>query len=334
MVMSSLPDRLPRGLRLALIALVVAVALVLPRLIGTDYYLHVAIMSLIFVVLATSLDLLVGYAGLLSLGHTAFFAFGAYAAALLFLHAGWPLWLTLFAAGAFAALIAWLLGLLVLNVRGHRFVITTVMFAEIGRLIAYNWTEVTHGQIGLPGIRPPVLNIPGVVRIDFTDRGSFYYLALVIATLCVVAIWRIAHSPVGWRMLALRENERLAEASGVDTRRIATTAFVSSAFFAGLAGALYAHYIGFVSPDLFYFTYTTTMLIMVFLGGKGTIIGPVIGAVLFTILPEALRVTADFRLMTFSAILLVLVVFAPEGLVGISSRLLRRQAAARRPADA
>ncbi|MGY3425472.1 ABC-type branched-subunit amino acid transport system permease subunit [Bradyrhizobium sp. F1.13.4] len=125
-------------------------------------------------------------------------------------------------------------------------------------------------------------------------------------------------------MLALRENEALAEASGVDTRRIATTAFVSSAFFAGLAGAVYAHYTGFVSPDLFYFTYTTTMLIMVFLGGKGTIIGPVIGAVLFTILPEALRVTANYRLMTFSAILLVLVVFAPEGLIGLFARIRRR----------
>jgi len=332
--MRGLFDSLGRPGRLILLAVVTLVLLVLPRLVGTDYYLHVAIMALIFVVLATSLDLLVGYSGLLSLGHTAFFAFGAYAAALLFLHAGLPLWVTLFAAGAFAALIAWLLGLLVLSVRGHRFVITTVVFAEIGRLVAYNWTDVTHGQIGLPGIRPPVLAIPGLIRIDFADRASFYYLALVIVTLCVVVMWRIAHSPVGWRMLALRENERLAEASGVDTRRIATTAFVSSAFFAGLAGALYAHYIGFVSPDLFYFTYTTTMLIMVFLGGKGTIIGPVIGAVLFTILPEALRVTADFRLMTFSAILLVLVVFAPEGLVGISGRLLRRPALQRSGSDA
>jgi branched-chain amino acid transport system permease protein len=134
----------------------------------------------------------------------------------------------------------------------------------------------------------------------------------------------MAHSPVGWRMLALRENERLAEASGVDTRRIATTAFVSSAFFAGLGGALYAHYTGFVSPDLFYFTSTTTMLIMVFLGGKGTIIGPVIGAVLFTILPEALRVAANYRLMIFSLILLLLVVFAPEGLMGLVGRLRLR----------
>jgi branched-chain amino acid transport system permease protein len=299
------------------------VLLCLPWLLGSDYYLHVAIISLVFVILATSLDLLVGVSGLLSLGHTAFFAFGAYAAALLYLHYGIPLWITLFASGAFAALIAWLLGLLVLNVRGHRFVITTIVFAEIGRLIAYNWTELTHGQIGLPGIRPPKLAIPGLVTIDFEWRPAYYYLALCVAAVCVLIIWRIAHSPIGWRMLALRENERLAEATGVDTRRIATTAFVASAFFAGVAGSLYAHYTGFVSPDLFYFTYTTTMLIMVFLGGKGTIIGPVVGAVLFTILPEALRVAADYRLMIFSLILLLLVVFAPDGLAGLVNTLLR-----------
>ncbi|RXT33368.1 branched-chain amino acid ABC transporter permease [Bradyrhizobium betae] len=312
---------LPSWLALSVTALIL---LVLPRLIGTDYYLHIAIISLVFVILATSLDILVGYSGLLSLCHTAFFAFGAYAAALLFLHFQMSLWLTMFAGGVFAASIAWLLGLLVLSVRGHRFIITTVIFAEIGRLIAYNWTDLTQGQIGLSGIRPPVFDLPGLPRIDFSSREAYYYLALVVTTTCVTIIWRITHSPIGWRMLALRENEALAEASGVDTRRIATTAFVSSAFFAGLAGAVYAHYTGFVSPDLFYFTYTTTMLIMVFLGGKGTIIGPVMGAVLFTILPEALRVTANYRLMTFSAILLVLVVFAPEGLVGLFARIRRR----------
>ena len=130
------------------------------------------------------------------------------------------------------------------------------------------------------------------------------------------------------------ENERLAEANGVNTKQISTIAFVSSAFFAGLAGALYAHYTGFISPDLFYFSYTTTMLIMVFLGGKGTIIGPVIGAVLFTILPEALRVTADFRLMTFSLILLLLVVFAPDGLIGLFDRLRYRRSPDKKIADA
>ena len=130
-------------------------------------------------------------------------------------------------------------------------------------------------------------------------------------------------------MQALRENERLAEASGIDTRRVATLAFVVSASFAGVAGALYAHYAGFVSPDLFYFSYTTTMLIMVFLGGKGTIFGPMVGAVLFTIIPEALRVAADYRLMIFSAILLLLVVFAPKGLAGLFHRIVPSRSAAR-----
>jgi branched-chain amino acid transport system permease protein len=173
----------------------IGLLLVLPWLIGAEYYLHIAITALVFVILATSLDLLVGYSGLLSLGHTAFFAFGAYAAALLYLHFGVPLWITLFVSGGFAALIAWLLGLLVLSVRGHRFVIMTVVFAEMGRLIAYNWTDLTHGQVGLPGIRPPVLSIPGVIHIDFAYRPAYYYLALFVTVACVAIIWRIADSP-------------------------------------------------------------------------------------------------------------------------------------------
>lgn len=313
-------------LSLASLSIFVATLVGLPWLIGTDYYLHIAIVALIFVILAASLDLVVGWSGMLSLCHNAFFAFGAYVAALLFLHCGWQLWITIFAAALFAALLSWLLGLLVLNVRGHRFVIATVIFAEIGRLVAYNWTDLTHGQIGLSGIRPPTINLAGVLTVDFSSRTAFYYLALAIAALSVLLIWRLTQSPIGWRMVALRENERLAEATGIDTRSTASIAFVVSAFFAGGAGAVYAHYTGFVSPDLFFFTYTTTMLIMVFLGGKGTVFGPVIGAVLFTILPEALRVTSNFRLMTFSAILLVLVVFAPEGILGLVGRLRRRTA--------
>lgn len=303
-------------MRAAGAAALVLLLLVLPLLTGPDYYLHIAVISLVFVILATSLDLLVGVSGLLSLGHAAFFAIGAYAAALLFLDAGWPLWINLFAGGAVSAAIAYALGLVMLGVRGHRFVIITVVFAELGRLVAYNWTDVTRGQLGLSGIRSPVLVLGGTT-IDFGDRPTFYYLALAVAVVSVAFLWRLVHSPLGWAMQALRENERLAEAAGVDTRRTATLAFVISAFFAGVAGALYAHYAGFVSPDLFFFSYTTTMLIMVFLGGKGTIFGPAIGAVIFTIVPEALRVAADFRLMIFSLVLLLLVVFAPDGLAGL-----------------
>ena len=298
---------------------IAASLLILPILTGPDYYLHVAITALIFVILATSLDLLVGVSGLLSLGHTAFFAIGAYTAALMFLRWGLPLWVNLFAGGALAAAIAGALGVVMLGVRGHRFVIITIAFAEIGRLVAYNWTDVTHGQVGLPGIRAPILSLFGWT-VDFGQRPNYYYLALLITSLCVALMWRLVHSPLGWAMQALRENERLAEACGVGTRRVATMAFVISAFFAGMAGALYAHYAGFVSPDLFYFSYTTTMLIMVFLGGKGTIFGPVLGAVIFTIVPEALRVAQDYRLMIFSLCLLLLVVFAPNGLAGLWAR--------------
>jgi branched-chain amino acid transport system permease protein len=281
-------------------------------------------MSLIFVILASSLDIIVGTTGLLSLGHHAFFGIGAYTSALLFLHFRLPMWGGMFAGAIMASVAAFLLGALVLKVRGNRFIITTIAFAEILRLVAYNWTKLTRGQMGLPGVLPPKIVVPGLGIIDLISKQSFYYVILMITLLSVLILNRIARSPIGMGLAAVRENEGLAESVGISVYRYSIIAFVTGAFFAGIAGSLYAHYINFVSPDLFYFSYMTIMLVMVVMGGMGTIIGPVFGAVLFTLLPECLRIAAAFRLVFFGSILIIAILFIPGGLVEIWGHVQKR----------
>ncbi|MEQ8967558.1 MAG: branched-chain amino acid ABC transporter permease [Azospirillaceae bacterium] len=305
----------------ALVALLLAAA---PLVLGEGYYLHLMIMFAIFAIAAASLDLIVGVAGLLSLGHAAFFGLGAYTSALLFLHAGLPMFGGMLAGALVAAIAAALLGALILKVRGHRFVITTVAFAEIMRLVAYNWVDLTRGQMGLPGVLAPRIPVPGLGVIDFNTKTAFYYLALVVAGVCVFALRRIADGPAGRGFAALRENEPLAESVGISTYHHAIAAFTIGAFFAGISGSLYAHYISFVGPDLFYFSYTTLFLVMVVIGGKGTIWGPVMGAFAFTLLPELLRVADEFRLVFFGGLLIVAVLFFPRGLTAGIDHLSRR----------
>ena len=290
-------------------------------------------MATIFAIVAAGLDLTIGYGGLLSLGHAAFFGIGAYTSALLFLHFRIPMWGGLIAGAALAALAAFLLGSLILKVRGHRFVITTVAFAEIMRLVAYNWEDLTRGQRGLPGILPPVIDIPGVGTIDFVSKTAFFYIAVAVAVVSIAVLLRIARSPMGRGFVALRENEDLAESVGIDVRHYAILSFTIGGFFGGVGGSLYAHYVSFVGPDLFYFSYTMIFLVMVVTGGKGSIIGPVIGAFAFTLLPEYLRIADEFRFIFFGAILIVVMLFFPNGLVEILARLANRWRGGPKPAE-
>jgi branched-chain amino acid transport system permease protein len=187
--------------------------------------------------------------------------------------------------------------------------------------------------MGLAGIQPPKLALLGHA-IDLNVKENFYYVAVAIAALAVRAMARIAKSPLGWGFLALRENETLGESIGVGAYRHAMIVFVIGAFFAGIAGSLYAHYINFIGPDLFYFSYTTIMLVMVVMGGLGTIVGPFVGAVVFTVLPEYLRVASEYRLVFFGAILIVGILLVPRGLVEVWERIVARFSARSRGAEA
>ncbi len=188
--------------------------------------------------------------------------------------------------------------------------------------------------MGLAGIRAPELSLPGLGTIDFSSKTAFCFLAVALAALCVATVARIVYSPIGWGLAALRENERLGESVGVSAFRHAMLAFVAGGFFAGIAGSLYAHYMSFVSPDVFLFSYTTTMLVMVVIGGKTSIPGPVIGALIFTFLPEFLRITDKFRLVFLGAVLLATILVFPKGLVELWHRWAARGSRSAAPSPA
>ena len=296
-------------------AAVVVGLLAVPWVVRDHYYLHLFIVSGMFVLLALGLDLVVGYVGQLSLAHAAFFALGAYTSALLFLRLQLSMWLGLPAAALLAALTALALGWVILRVRGHRFVIITVAFAEILKLGATNWVDLTRGFMGLPGLQMPAIVVPGWGAVDLGSKERFYYVVLAAALLSLWLCRRLVRSRVGQAFALVRENEVLAESLGLSAFRYCMIAFVVGAGLAGAAGSLYAHYVGFVSPDLFGFSYMTLMLIMVILGGKGTLLGPALGAVIFTFLPELLREAAELRMVIFAAILIVATLYMPRGIV-------------------
>ncbi len=296
---------------------VLAVATAAPYLVWNPYHLHTLIMAGIFAVLALSLNLLLGYTGQLSLGHAAFFGIGAYATALLTVKLEWSPWLGLATAIALPGLAGWVIGRLALKIRGAYFVLLTISFAGVISLVSVNWMELTNGPLGLPGVPAIELAVAGLPALSLRTKGAYYYLVLAAVILCYVTCLSIVRSRVGRALVALRENETLAASVGIDGTHYLVLAAVVSAAMAGLGGGLYAHYVRFVSPEVFLFTYTVTMVIMVVAGGKGTLAGPVVGAVIFTALPEALRALASWQWqMLLYGILLVLVLFfLPQGIV-------------------
>jgi branched-chain amino acid transport system permease protein len=287
-------------------------ALTLPYWLASPYFLHVVIMAGIFGVLALSLNLLLGYTGQLSLGHAAFFGIGAYTSALLALRLDWSFWLALPGAAVAAGLAGWFIGRLALNLRGAYFVLVTISFAGVVSLVSINWMELTNGPLGLPGVPAPELG-PWSLR----PKTAYYYLVLAAVALAYLVCRRLVGSRIGRAFVALRENEPLAESVGVDVTHYLVLATVVSAAMAGMAGSLYAHYTRFVSPEVFLFTYTVTMVIMVVAGGKGTLAGPIVGAVLFTALPEALRAATSWQwqMLAYGVLLIALVFFLPRGIV-------------------
>ena len=297
-----------RSLHAALALALLAVPLWLP----SPYHLHVLIMAGIFAILALSLNLLLGYAGLLSLGHAAFFGIGAYASALLALRLAWPFAAGFVAAVAVAGGSGYLTGRLAIRLRGAYFVLVTLSFAGVVSLVSVNWMDLTNGPLGLPGV--PAAELLGFA---FTTKRSAYYLVLVVAAGAYLLCARLVRSRIGRALVALRENEALAASVGVDGTRYLVLATALSAALAGAAGSLYAHYTRFVSPEVFLFSYTLTMVVMVVAGGKGTLAGPVIGAVVFTVLPEVLRelVAWQWQMLLYGAFLLLTVSLLPQGVV-------------------
>ena len=311
-----------------------------PLWIGNQYLLYILTSAGIFIIAAISLNLLLGYTGQLSLGHVAFFGIGAYVSALCALgfdlefgaarlvFPRQPVWIGFFAAILVAGGFGWLIGKLAFRVRGAYFVIVSISFAQVMRMIALNWVDLTEGPMALTNIPPLSLWIPGEGVVEFFKKEYNYYLVLVLAVLSYLLVRRIVRSRIGRALIALRENEPLARSVGVNVTRYLVVATVVSAGMAGAAGALYTHYIRIVDPDVFLFIYTVTMVIMVVTGGKGTLAGPVVGGFIFGALPEILREVArpEAQWIIYGLAMIAIVFFLPQGIVpALASRFAARR---------
>lgn len=297
--------------------LVVLVLVTVPLWLANPYHVHILIQAGIFSVLALSLNLLLGYAGQLSLGHAAFFGIGAYATAILTVKAEWSPWVGLLVAVVLPGLAGWMIGRIALRIRGAYFVLLTISFAGVVSLVSQNWMDLTNGPLGIPDIPALALVLPGLGEVSLRTKAAFFYVVLIAAAGAYLVCARLVCSRVGRAMVALRENETLAESVGIDATHYLVLATVISAAMAGLGGWLYAHYTRFVSPEVFLFVYTVTMVIMVVAGGKGTLAGPIVGALIFTALPEVLReVTSwQWQMLLYGVILILTLFFLPRGIV-------------------
>tara|TARA_B100000780_G_scaffold106197_1_gene74338 strand:+ start:3500 stop:4525 length:1026 start_codon:yes stop_codon:yes gene_type:complete len=302
----------------------------IPLWMTDQYFLHILISTGIFTIAAMSLNLLLGYTGQLSLGHVAFFGIGAYVSALMsvgfdikvsasytFVFGMKPVWISFLTGTVVAGLFGWLIGRLSFKVRGAYFVIVTISFAEVIRLISLNWIDLTEGPMAINNIPPFTLGIPGYWTSTLYQKLPNYYIMLTVAVLCYIIINRLVNSRAGRAMIGLRENEPLASSIGVNITKYLITATIASAAMAGAAGGLYTHYIRIVDPDIFLFIYTVTMVIMVVSGGKGTIAGPIVGGIIFGILPEILRevTTPEVQWLIYGGFMIVVVFFLPKGIV-------------------
>lgn len=285
------------------IGLILATFLVIFALMETkvinSYYGGIIVLILINIVLAVSLNLIVGFTGQLCLGHAGFMAIGAYVSAVMSVNMKLPFFLSIIVGGLIACVFAALIGFPTLKLKGDYFAITTLAFGEIIRVIIMNFDYV-GGARGFSGI----------------PRKTNFTIAFFAMVIAIVVIYNIIHSTQGRSMVAIRENEIAAEAMGVNAFKYKMMAFMVAAFFAGAAGALYAHYMGFIQPTSFDFVKSIDILTFVVLGGMGSLSGSVIATVILTFLPEGLRDFKELRMIIYPISLIVIMIFRPQGLLG------------------
>ncbi|MFG1403627.1 branched-chain amino acid ABC transporter permease [Xanthobacter sediminis] len=320
---------------------------VLPLVLNDPYLLNALVITGIFTICAMSLNLLLGFTGQLSLGHVAFFGIGAYVSALTALgfDVGLPFGFQVTYGGGdpivgfvlailVTGLAGYLIGRLSFRVRGAYFVIVTISFAEVVRLVALNWVELTQGPLALTSIPNMTLPLPGLGEVALRTKVQNYYLVLAVGVASYLVIARLVGSRFGRAMRGLKENESLALSLGINATRTLTVAATVSAAMAGAAGSLYAHYIRIIDPDVFLFSYTVTMVIMVVAGGKGTLAGPLVGGLIFGLLPVALRpvMAPEAQWIVYGAILIAILFVMPRGIVPALEALGRRRAPKAAPA--
>jgi branched-chain amino acid transport system permease protein len=295
--------------------------ILLPQLIAVKYYLHLSILALIWVIAAQGQNLIQGYTGYVSIVQAGFMGIGAYSTALMGIHFNMPVWLSITFAPCVTAFFALLTGYPSLRVKGHYFAIVTLAFNMVIFIVLMNFHQLTQGEAGITGIPKPG-GREGL--LNWRDRETYYYFVLIIAVLTTILAALIVRSRVGQTLVAIRQNEGLVGAIGIAAWKYKLFAFVISAMFGGLAGAVYAHYQSFINPEIFGVAQSLDAILAVIVGGSGTISGPVIGAFFVVFLPEYLRFADSFRLILYGLVLVLATIFMPRGIVGVTSDLVSK----------
>jgi branched-chain amino acid transport system permease protein len=300
---------------------VVLALLILAPLVLPEFWRRFVTEILIWGLLAMSSDILIGYTGMISFGHSAFFGLGMYGAAAALLSTRPPnLWLSFVYGLAAAAVVAVFVAYFSTRLRDIYFSITTLIFSQIFYVIIFTWTEVTGGENGL-SFKRPALAIPGLFSVPF-DSNTLHWFVLAVVTVSYLVLRRITHSPFGMVLQSIRENEPRTRAVGYAVERYKIVAVMLSGVFAGLAGVLYALQNRFAAPDYVFFVVSGEVVIFNVMGGIGTLVGPIVGAAAFLLLREGFsRFFTEFYLIPVG-IITAMVIFMPQGLLGFLRRRL------------
>ena len=297
--------------------------ILLPQLVESGYIIHIFIVTGMYIALALGYNLVVGHVGSLSLCHPTFYGVGGYLAAISSTRFGTPFLTNLILAGIIAAGLAFVISFPFFRLAGVSFAIGTLGFALIAQLVANNELWLTGGGMCTIAVPRPRLTIPPLLDWQVSSVTDYYYLILGIVLVVVVLSLSLTTSRLGRTLISIREDEVLAMASGVNPRKYKTFAFVVGAFIAGSVGAYYVHYSTLACPEDLSTYMTTILLIILFLGGVGRMRGVILGAVIFTFVPEFLRIAHSWRMVIYGGLLVLAVVYMPEGLDSVLTKLLR-----------
>ena len=283
----------------------------LPDLTNSNYVIGIAVSACVFTTAAAALNLVYGFAGLLSFAQLGFWGIGGYAAALTVMTFGGSFWQGLLWAGLIDTAAALAIGYPALRTNRHAFVIVTLAFALLVTLVARDWVGLTRGPLGIPGLPGPTL-----FGIEFKTTPRFYWIAYVYALLALAMLWVLCTSRIGRTLLAIKQNEPLVRAQGISPRPYKLAAFAIGAAITGIGGGIYAFYLKIIDPLFLDFYYMQIFLIIVIIGGAGSFWGVVLAGLVMSTLPEVLRFSEDFRMIIYGAVLLIAMLAMPNGAGG------------------
>ena len=312
-------------------AVAVVVLAVIPIWVESPYALHIFILLFIAVALGESWNVIGGFAGQYSVGHSAWYGLGAYTAFILLQRKGIAPWFGVWAAVALSVIIALIVGWITFRLRGPYFVLASIAVAEIIRLLALNTKDLTNGAEGILASDVPPLKIGGTVITDWNSKTPYFYMGLAMAVFCIAVNYLVKRSKLGYYLQAIREDQDAAHSLGIPLTVVKNAALGISAACTALVGSFAAFYVGFIEPNqVFGIDVSIQMVLTAIIGGIGTVAGPVIGAVVLVLISEALRASiAQAHLLVYGILVILVILVMPDGFLGFIAHRLRRRAAAR-----